>query len=214
MHIQGFFYATVCLLAGTGARAQDTSMSPPQPPPLTLTFRPPPVPNTVPPPGPAASGSASPDTCPYEPQITAADCPNQSCFAAPPNGCGSRSLILISEEIVPDQWPAGVNFNEACNAHDMCYFTPGTQKEECDNEFHEALLAECRRALECTNLPIVGEQCFQNPSENPLFGSCQGLADFYFNAVQQLAEDSFTRDQKEAIQYANQCRQAAAQQAG
>ncbi|KAG7668367.1 hypothetical protein Ndes2526B_g00915 [Nannochloris sp. 'desiccata'] len=206
MHIQGVFLAIVCLLAGS-ARAQDTVdtlLSPPQPPPQPV----------LPPPGPPAPGAAPAEPCPYDPQFTAADCPNQSCWAAPPNGCGSSSLTVISEEIVPDQWPAGVDFNEACDVHDMCYYTPGTQKNECDNEFHEALLAECRESLQCTDLPVVGEQCFENPSENPLFGPCQGLADLYFNAVQQVAEDAFTRGQEEAIQHADQCRQAAAQRAG
>ena len=98
------------------------------------------------PPPPGALGTNQ-GPCPYAPDITAADCPANSCFAGPPNGCGSRSLVIISAQIVPDQWPAGVDFNQACNAHDTCYFTPGTQKADCDNKFHDALLAECQRAL-------------------------------------------------------------------
>jgi Group XII secretory phospholipase A2 precursor (PLA2G12) len=196
MHFQGFFLVVVCLLAST-AHAQ--------PPPQPIVAPTPPAPG---------AGVLPPGPCPYDPQITAEDCPNKSCWGAPPNGCGSRSLIIINEKIVPDQWPAGVNFNEACNAHDTCYFTPGILKDDCDNKFHEALLVECRRALACTDLPIVGNQCFQNPTDNPLFKPCQELADLYFNAVQQVGQDPFNRDQEEAKQYAAQCHQAAAQRAG
>lgn len=97
---------------------------------------------------PPPTGALSPNApCPYAPDFTAADCPAQSCYAGPPNGCGSRSLIIISDQIIPDQWPAGVDFTQACNAHDTCYFTPGSNKNDCDNRFHEALLTECRRAL-------------------------------------------------------------------
>ena len=38
---------------------------------------------------------------------TAADCPNGSCHAGQPNGCGSRSLRVIAAQIVPDRWPLG-----------------------------------------------------------------------------------------------------------
>ena len=85
--------------------------------------------------------------CAYDPSFTAADCPAQSCYAGPPNGCGSRSLAIISADIIPDRWPAGVDFTAACNQHDTCYFTPGSVKDACDIAFKDALLAECRRAL-------------------------------------------------------------------
>lgn len=55
------------------------------------------------------AGAQEPDAgelCPTG-NYTAADCPNGSCYAAEPNGCGSRSLAIISDKIVPDNWPAG-----------------------------------------------------------------------------------------------------------
>lgn len=66
----------------------------------------------------------------------------------------------------------------------------------------------------CTDFPIVGEQCFGDASQNPLFGVCQRLADLYFGAVQRVGQDPFNRDQQEAQQYAQQCRQTVAQRAG
>jgi hypothetical protein len=82
-----------------------------------------------------------------EANFTAADCPNGSCYAGEPNGCGSRSVRVIAAEIVPERWPAGVDFTEACNTHDTCYFTLGSDKAQCDQAFLDALLAECDRAV-------------------------------------------------------------------
>lgn len=161
-----------------------------------------------------SSAPAAGGPCPYDPSFTAADCPLQSCWAAPPNGCGSRSVALISPQIVPDSWPAGVDFNAACNAHDLCYFSPGTTKPGCDAAFHEAMLAECRRALACTDVPILGRQCTADATQNPLWEPCQVLADTYFGAVQSIGHDSFDRDQAEAGDYAGRCRAAAARRAG
>jgi hypothetical protein len=93
----------------------------------------------------------------------------------------------------------------------MCYNTPGSQKNDCDNKFHQALLAECNRALGCTNFPVVGQQCYPNPTNNPLYGPCKGLADLYFNAVQDVGQGPFNQDQQQAKAYADQCHQKAAQ---
>jgi hypothetical protein len=54
-------------------------------------------------PTPAAESAGCYGTANY----TAADCPGGSCYAGQPNGCGSRSLSVISADIVPDQWPGG-----------------------------------------------------------------------------------------------------------
>lgn len=54
-----------------------------------------------PPPGPEQQ------SCPGNATYTAAACPNMSCYASQPNGCGSRSVSAISDTIVPDRWPAG-----------------------------------------------------------------------------------------------------------
>ena len=104
-------------------------------------------------PDPAAGGlaAAQPEEAPCpsggEANFTAADCPNGSCYAGEPNGCGSRSVRVIAAEIVPERWPAGVDFTEACNTHDTCYFTLGSDKAQCDQAFLDALLAECDRAV-------------------------------------------------------------------
>lgn len=44
--------------------------------------------------------------------------------------------------------PAGVDFAPACDAHDTCYFTLGSQRGECDRALLQALLAECRDSLQ------------------------------------------------------------------
>ena len=213
MKVQGSFLVITCLVLFCTDTAHTQNIPPP--PVAPQAVQPPPVaPQAVQTPPAAPQGTQQPPPpgpCPYTADFTAADCALQSCYAGPPNGCGSRSLLIIKDDIVPDKWPAGVNFNEACNVHDTCYFTPGVDKNTCDNNFHEALLAECRRALQCTNLTIVGQQCFGDPTSNPLFKPCQELADLYFNAVQKVGQGPFTQDQQQAQQYADQCRQAKAQ---
>ncbi|KAL4436790.1 hypothetical protein ABPG75_003929 [Micractinium tetrahymenae] len=138
---------------------------------------------------------------------TAADCPGVSCYAGAPNGCGSRSLVVISDQIVPDKWPGGVDFTAACNAHDVCYFTLGSQKDACDRTFLDALLAECNRAVGCIDIPILGQRC----ADNPLRDACAQLAQTYYEAVQRLGQPSFDKDQADQAAHVEQCKTGAAQ---
>lgn len=206
-----------------------------------------------------AGAVSAQDLCPGDQgaNFTAADCPNGSCFAGAPNGCGSRSVsfgsaarggrgegsghagsaaaaapatrspsaaaplhaqrhqvAVIAAEIVPEKWPAGarwrrallpcaaplapategpapalrpagVDFTNACNQHDTCYFTlgarlrqsssgstraaraarasggrpvglqpllwpsmrAGADREACNREFRDMMLAECEDSL-------------------------------------------------------------------
>lgn len=43
---------------------------------------------------------------------------------------GSSSVQVIGPEIVPDKWPGGVDFTDACNAHDDCYGEKGGERGE------------------------------------------------------------------------------------
>ena len=74
----------------------------------------------------------------------------------------------------------------------------------------DVLTASCR----CVDVPLLGQQCFSHPTSNPLFGACRTLADTYFGAVQRVGQGPFARDQQEAQQHAEQCRQQAAQRVG
>ncbi|KAI3425863.1 hypothetical protein D9Q98_007836 [Chlorella vulgaris] len=132
---------------------------------------------------------------------TAADCPGGSCYAGQPNGCGSRSLSVISADIVPDQWPGGVDFSAACDQHDTCYAMPRSDKAECDQQFLDSMRQECKRALGCVDLPLLGEQCGDNPAQ----AACNALAQSYYAAVDSLAGGSFDERQQEATAHEAEC---------
>ena len=61
-----------------------------------------------------------------------------------PNGCGSGT----SENLVPDYlfvggvaaYRLGPIFRQACNFHDVCYGTYGTDKEACDMVLHDDMI--------------------------------------------------------------------------
>ncbi|KAI7837242.1 hypothetical protein COHA_008930 [Chlorella ohadii] len=112
------------------------------------------------------------------------------------------TTLVIAAEIVPEKWPAGVDFTNACNAHDTCYFTAGSDKAACDQAFLDALLDECDSALKCVDLPVVGRQCQGSGESNLLYDACAGLAQVYYEAVDQLGADSFARDQADQEEHA------------
>ena len=58
---------------------------------------------------------------------------------------GSSSLNVWA--VVGLVTTAGIDFSEACNTHDRCYFTLGSDKAQCDRAFLDALLTECDRAV-------------------------------------------------------------------
>jgi hypothetical protein len=60
------------------------------------------------------------------------------------------------------------------------------------------------------DVPILGQQCFGDPSSNPLFSVCEGLANLYFRGVQSVAQGPFARDQQEAADHTQRCREQAA----
>ena len=117
--------AHAALLAGAYIAAQDagaamaSSVPGEVPSPIAPDTNAAPVPPVVGAPVAAPPAQAPPGPCAYDATIQTIDCPNQSCYAGPPNGCGSRSLAIISADLIPDRWPAGVDFTAACNAHDV-----------------------------------------------------------------------------------------------
>lgn len=71
------------------------------------------------------------------------------------NGCGPRILIFdfdLGQYLVPDSaigdWDL---FNSACNEHDRCYGTCGSDKESCDTKMKEAMLSACDKAFSWWN---------------------------------------------------------------
>ena len=59
-----------------------------------------------------------------------------------PDRCGAGRF----SDIIPDGW-YHIDFGEACNAHDRCYMTPGSDRKQCDQAFFENLKAAVRRDL-------------------------------------------------------------------
>ncbi|HRQ89615.1 MAG TPA: hypothetical protein PLA50_12505, partial [Bacteroidia bacterium] len=41
---------------------------------------------------------------------------------------------------------AGADFREACRNHDACYDVPGSDRDACDRQFLEDMLAECPKS--------------------------------------------------------------------
>jgi hypothetical protein len=61
-----------------------------------------------------------------------------------------------------------IDFSSACRGHDICYFTIGADKAQCDTAFRSDLGEICRQAFE-SNIPLQGQ--------------CNLNADLYYNAV-------------------------------
>jgi len=55
------------------------------------------------------------------------------------NFCGSAFAV-------PNQFPGGVNINSACQIHDQCYDTLGSDREMCDLQFYNNMARACQNS--------------------------------------------------------------------
>ena len=65
---------------------------------------------------------------------------------------------LLLHQIIPDEWPGGVDFNPACNGHDRCYSIPGEAVALCSKRIRllplpEPPLLQLRRS--CLPVSVV-----------------------------------------------------------
>jgi uncharacterized membrane protein len=87
------------------------------------------------------------------------------------NGCGSG----WTGNITPNT-PAGTSFKGACDRHDKCYDTLGSNRQACDNQFHNDMLTACREAF--PDGSFLGRSI-----RKPARITCNGAADAYYTAV-------------------------------
>ncbi|CEM21098.1 unnamed protein product [Vitrella brassicaformis CCMP3155] len=95
--------------------------------------------------------------------------PCSSPYARVPNGCSRW----------PDTW-GSVNFTEVCNGHDRCYYTLGSDADQCNDDFREGLISECERAV----------------TSRPVLFACRTLAITMYTAVAATAGFYHTRAQE------------------
>jgi hypothetical protein len=123
------------------------------------------------------SWSAFAKDIPYNPDFPQAEFP----YAQAPDGCSGWS----DPGQVRDNW-GPVSFVEACNTHDRCYYTVGSQVDVCNSQFEQDLLDSCERD---TSDPFTLELC-------------NGLAKTYhFAVVEAVSFGFFDRAQDMQISY-------------
>lgn len=120
---------------------------------------------------------------------------------ASPNGCGSTwyQQAVIPEEI------EGVNIASACDNHDVCYGTAGSNRYECDARLGDDIRHACEspssRANWCyegMDLNLHGAELDNYVTENVY--QCTGAASIYQGAVASFGESAF-----ESAQINGQC---------
>jgi hypothetical protein len=113
------------------------------------------------------------------------DFPNaQYPYAQAPDGCSGWQ----NTRQVRDTW-GSVNFTEACNNHDRCYYTRGSNWNTCNERFYSDLRAACERDLRVWVPPVtvrgvVITPGFHTPPEPASLSACYTVASGYYAGVQ------------------------------
>jgi hypothetical protein len=106
---------------------------------------------------------------PYNPAFPDAEYP----YAQAPNGCGSMGLWGSTD--VRDTW-GNVDFTEACNNHDRCYYTLGSNSGNCNLDFYDNLRSSWERDLLVLDVTVVLAPV--------TLTSCYTIATTYYGAVE------------------------------
>ena len=105
------------------------------------------------------------------------------------NGCG------------PAWFPAGLkvpqgsgiaDYEQACNAHDVCYETCNSSQTKCDDDLENQMKSNCRAAYP---RPASGED-----EEQPHRGTCLSRAHLYGRAVKRAGQGAYNNAQKVACE--------------
>jgi hypothetical protein len=108
------------------------------------------------------------------------------------NGCGGNGW---SETAVRDTW-GRVSFREACNNHDRCYMTPGSDVNQCDNKFGFDLRVSCERDS------YVRDPVFNKKIPDPVtLSACYPIATTYFGSVRAVGWNWHQAAQAKARRY-------------
>jgi hypothetical protein len=135
---------------------------------------------------------------PYNP-----DFPNaQNPYAQAPDGCSGWQ----NTRQVRDTW-GRVSFTEACNNHDRCYYTRGSNWNTCNERFYSDLRAACERDLRVWVPPVTvrGVEItpgFHTPPEPATLSACYTVASGYYAGVQAgVLRDVFNEAQDKQRRY-------------
>ena len=113
------------------------------------------------------------------------DFPNaQYPYAQAPDGCSG----LQSTREVRDTW-GPVDFTDACNNHDRCFYTLGSNWNTCNTRFLKDLNEACRSDLRIWVPPVtvggvVITPGFYTPPEPTTLLSCFNITSIYYGGVQ------------------------------
>ena len=137
-----------------------------------------------------------------ESHLSLAAAPNLLCYVgnAPVSFCDFRGLACGSgwnEPFVPDA-PGGFNFETACQNHDDCYGTCGSEKGDCDSQFLKDMMSVCQKAPFSYETLCFSEythtyySCKIYPREQ-----CKGYARTYYFFVDKLGQGPFDKAQED-----------------
>jgi hypothetical protein len=101
-------------------------------------------------------------------------------FPPSPNGCGPKGGTKFPENF--GTW----NFGPACNAHDICYGTCGSNKADCDRKFRDNMYKQCDTYYS-----------WINPAAIDIYHKCRNIAYIYYKAVKLYGQKAFDNAQKE-----------------
>jgi hypothetical protein len=108
-------------------------------------------------------------------------------YAQAPDGCSGWQ----NPREVRDTW-GPVNFTEACNRHDKCYYTLGSNWNTCNERYYSDLRAACERDLRIAirvpaptlSDPLGTKVIGYTPPEPASLTVCYGIASTYYAGVQ------------------------------
>lgn len=105
-------------------------------------------------------------------------------YAQAPDGCSSWS---DNPAQVRDSW-GSADFGSTCNDHDRCYYTLGSNVDDCNRAFCDGVSRACTHAY-CTKI-LGNEVC-----EPVTYGTCMSIADTYCAAVRATAAGVYHKAQ-------------------
>jgi hypothetical protein len=134
------------------------------------------------------SNTAHSDTngIPFNPIFPKAQYP----YAQAPDACSGVTDRPDSNGEIKDNW-GPVDFRGACNNHDKCFYTIGSNPNTCNKNFLSDLKAACYRDLKISiNVPAptlsnpFGTRRVDGPPEPTSLTTCYSIATTYYAGVQ------------------------------
>lgn len=108
------------------------------------------------------------------------------------NACGGNDW---SERGIRDSW-GKVSFREACDNHDRCFMTIGSNNNACDDKFYEDLRASCERDSYIRD-PLTN---IKLPDPVTL-AECYRIATAYYGGVRIFSSEKYQSAQEKAKRY-------------